>query len=185
MALQDILNAITAQTDLQITEVRTAHQKKLTEMRESSERAHAKKKQEIAQQKEQRKLQLKAKAEAHAQSLKRNALLTRKQALLDKLYGKVVKDLAALPEKDVEALLRTCLKKIGQKGTIAPSKKHEVLLKRIAPSQQFKMEKGTDAAGGFMFSSEKQEYDFTFEHLVSEYLRPETELEVSHTLFTS
>lgn len=183
MALQDILNAISAQADQQITDARATHQKALTQMREVSERSLATKKQEIAVQKEQKKIQLKAKAQAHAESAKRNAVLTKKQELLDRLYAKVTAELSTLPEAKVEELLRSCLKKISQKGTIHPSKKHAAALKKLAPSEQFKMGDATDACGGFLFISDKQEYDLTFEHLVEEMLRPETELSISHELF--
>ena len=93
--------------------------------------------------------------------------------------------MAELPEKDVETLMHVCLKKISQNGTIAPAKNHESLLKKIAPSEQFKICNTINATGGFVFSSETQEHDFTFEHIVAEYLRPQTELNVSKTLFTS
>jgi len=89
MALQDILAAISAQADQKITEARTLHQKHLTQVREVSERNLAKKKQDIALQKEQRKAQLKAKAENHAVMIKRNALLKKKQELLDQMYNQV------------------------------------------------------------------------------------------------
>jgi len=153
-------------------------------MREASERSLAKKKQEIAVQKEQKKTHLKAKAQAHAESAKRNTVLLKKQELLDRLYAKVTAELSALPENKVEELLRTCLKQISQKGIIYPSKKHAAALKKLAPSEQFTMGKESDASGGFLFVSDKQEYDFTFEHLVEEILRPETDLAISHEIFT-
>jgi vacuolar-type H+-ATPase subunit E/Vma4 len=183
MALQDILTAITAQADLQITEARSAHQKRLTEMRESSERMLSTKKQEIAQQKEQKKLQLKAKTQAHAESASRNAALTKKQELLDRLYQKVSDSLSNLPEDKVEELLRICLKQIPQKGVIHASKKHAALLKKLAPSEQFKMGDNANSSGGFLFVSDKKEYDFTFEHLIESMLRPHTELDISNELF--
>lgn len=184
MALQDILNAISEQADKQIADARSTHQKALTQMREASERSLAKKKQEIAVQKEQKKIQLKAKAHAHAESAKRNTVLIKKQELLDRLFAKVTAELSTLPENKVEELLRTCLKHIAQKGTVHSSKKHAALLKKIAPSEQFAMGKESNALGGFLFVSDKQEYDFTFEHLVEEILRPQTELAISHELFT-
>lgn len=184
MALQDILDAISAQADQQIANARSTHQKAVTQKREASERSLAKRKQEVAAQKELKKQQLKSKTEAHAEALKRNAVLTKKQELLDRLFQKVTKELSATEEGQSEELMRVCLKKITLKGTIHPSEKHAKLLKKIAPSEQFTMGKETNAKGGFLFVSETQEYDFTFEHLVSEMLRPNTELDVSRELFT-
>ncbi|PIR48327.1 hypothetical protein COU80_05145 [Candidatus Peregrinibacteria bacterium CG10_big_fil_rev_8_21_14_0_10_55_24] len=185
MALADILVAISSHADQRIAEARTVHQKHLTQLREASERAIAGKKQSIAQQKEQRKNQLKAKAENHAAMVKRNALLRKKRELLDSTYAAVTEKLSALPPNTVEPLLRACLKSIRGKGIIHPARKHADLLKRLADSAQFSMGEPIDAAGGFLFSSLKQEQDCTFEHLISEVLRPQTELEVSRSLFTA
>jgi len=181
--LKDILEAITAETDKQIAAARSEHQRGLTDLREQSERRLSTRKQEIAVSKEQRKGQFKAKAEAHAESHKRNALLSKKRELLDRVYAKVANDLSKIPDDKAEKLLRTCLKKISDKGEIFPSKKHEALLKKIAPSEQFSLKNASDATGGFLFSSKTQEYDCTFEHLVQEWLRPKTELEAAHLLF--
>ena len=184
MALQDILDAITAQADQQIADARKAHQQELTRMREQSERALATKKQETAVQKEEKKTQLRAKAEAYAQARKSSVILKKKQDLLDRAYEQALEKLTALPDEKVEPLLRWCVKQITAKGKIHPSKKHEKLLKKIAPSKQFSLEKATDAKGGFLFESTKQEQDFTFKHLVSEWLRPRTELDTSKKLFS-
>lgn len=184
MPLQDILNAIAQDADTTITQERSQHQKRLAAMREESERAIAKRKQAMGAQKEERKQQMLRKAQAHSAMLIRNAELRSKRALLDELYNKVVSRLAALTEKEAEPLLKRCLQSIiGTKGTIRPSKSHQNLLKRIAPSEQFTMGEAIDAAGGFRFIAEREERDCTYEHLVNEYLRPATEIEAAHKLF--
>ncbi|PIR54038.1 hypothetical protein COU75_02930 [Candidatus Peregrinibacteria bacterium CG10_big_fil_rev_8_21_14_0_10_42_8] len=183
MALQDILAAITADADRQIELARAAHQKELTAMREESERTIAKRKQEIAVQKQQKIAQLTAKAETHAASHKRNALLTQKKEVLDVIYALAVEELCKLPDSDAETLFRECLKKIKGKGEIHPSKKHADLLKKICPSEQFRMKDPIHAKGGFLFISDKEEQDFTFENLIENTLRPRTELTIAHTLF--
>ncbi|PIR52935.1 hypothetical protein COU76_04125 [Candidatus Peregrinibacteria bacterium CG10_big_fil_rev_8_21_14_0_10_49_10] len=185
MALQDILDAISAQADQQIADARSAHQKAITQLREASERSLAKKKQDMALHKEEKKRQLKAKTEAHAEAHRRNSILQTKQELLNRLFGKVTDALAALPDAEVEPLLAACLKTINLHGTLLPAKKHAALLRKIAPSEQFTMGEETSARGGFLFVSEKQEADFTFEHLVQEALRPQMELEVSRDLFVA
>lgn len=183
MALQDILAAITANADKRIADARSEHQRSLTQLREESERRLAKKKQELAVTKQERMKQLTAKAHTHALAQKRNMVLSKKKELLDRVYADAVTKLAGVSEKDIEPLLRACVKKISSKGTIHPSAKHADLLKKICPSEQFRMEKPTHAKGGFLFVSEKEEQDFTFENLVEHVLRPKTELDVSHTLF--
>lgn len=184
MALQDILDAIIAQADQQITSARSGHQKRISEMREAAERSQAKKKQDLAMQKEKKKAQMQLKAQAHAETSKRNTVLQKKRELLDQLYSKTLEQLAALPDDKVEPVLRTCLKSITTKGTLHPSEAHAALLKKIAPSEQFTMGKPVSTKGGFIFSSPKAEQDCTLEHLVKEWLRPQTELDVSQKLFS-
>ena len=184
MALKDILEAIVAEADKQIEDARATHQKELSQIREESERRISGKKQDIAKQKEQRRTQLTAKAQAHSQSRKRNAILKKKKELLDKVYQKAAEKLSALPDGEVEALLRACVKTIKVKGEIHPSEKHHQILKKICPSDQFKMAGEIRTSGGVKFVSEKQEEDFTFEHLIEHVLRPQTEIETSKSLFS-
>lgn len=182
MALQDILDAIIAQADEQIAQARSEHNKRMSALREESEQALTDSKQQLALQKEERKDQMRRKAHVHAQMLQRNAELAKKQELLDRLYSDTVTALTKLPGKEQESFLERCLKSIKGKGTVRPAKEHAASLKKLLPKD---MELGdpVDAAGGFIFLSEKEERDFTFEHLVSSALRPSTEVESAESLF--
>ena len=184
MAIQDILATIAAEADKKIKQFRETHQSELSSMRQESEQRTAKKKQEIAVSKEQKMGQLKGKAQSHADAHTRNALLSKKKDLLDSIYSDAVVELSKLSDKEIEPLLQACVKLIKTKGEIHPSEKHEKLLKKICSGDKFSMQKPTKAKGGFLFVSEKEERDFTFEHIVSQMLRPKTELEVSHNLFS-
>lgn len=185
MALADILKAITAQADQKIKEARSVHQKNLTKIREKGERTISTRKQEIAVQKEQRKTQLKAKAGNLAAMQIKNAQLCKKQELLNRTYAEVIENLSRLPDEELETLFRACLKGITSKGTIHPSQNHVQLIKKLAKSGQFEMGSTVKTKGGFTFTSQKREQDCTLEHLVSEVLRPKSELEISQMLFSS
>lgn len=183
MALQDILAAITGNADKRIADARSEHQRTLTQLREESERALAKKKQELAVTKQERMKQLEAKAHTHALAQKRNMVLGKKKELLDRVYEEAVSKLSKLDEKEIEELLRACIKSIKGKGEIRPSAAHEKLLKKICPSEQFKMGSTTNAKGGFLFVSDTEEQDFTFENIVGNVLRPQSELTISSMIF--
>lgn len=185
MALTDILAAISTQADEQIAKERSAHQKRVSLIREESECRIAKRRQEIALQKEERKEQLHMKAVSHSAMTRRNTELKKKQELLDSLYVLILKKLAALPEKEAATLLKYHLQTIRGSGEIRPSKAHENTLTRIAPSERFSFGKPIASVGGFLFVSEKEEHDCTFEHLVASYLRPQTEVEAAKSLFSS
>lgn len=181
MALQDILAAITAEADKRIADARKAQQNRLTDIREKSEQHIAKRKQEIAMQKQEKQDQMLMKAQAHAQITKRNAELSKKQELLDAVYGDVVDHLCSLSGAELETFLKACLEQIQGSGTIRPSATHADLLKKLAGN--FTIGEPVEAKGGFVFVSEKQERDYTFEHLVHAYLRPATEVETANSLF--
>lgn len=127
---------------------------------------------------------MKRKAELHAESNRRNAVLRKKHELLDRVFADAVEALSGLSDKETEALLGHCLKTIKNKGTIMPSKKHEALLKKIAKDDHFEFGKHIDASGGFIFESDKTDRDFTFENIVREMLRPKTELSAAISLFS-
>lgn len=183
MALQDILDAIGSEIDKQIADARSAHQKQLSQIREESEQTLARKKQEITAQKERKKEQMRHKATSHAETLRRNAVLQKKRALLDNVYAAVTEELAKLPETKSERLLQACLARITTKGEIRPATAHAALLKRLASSEQFTVGEPIEAKGGFLFVSGKQEHDFRFETIVETIVRPRTELATSRSLF--
>jgi len=116
--------------------------------------------------------------------LRRNALLGKKRELLDRTYANAAEKLSTLPHEQVEPLIRACLKSIRDEGTVHPARGHEALVKNCADASRFHIGDPIDAKGGFRFVSEAKERDCTFEHLVSEVLRPATELEISRMLFS-
>lgn len=183
MALQDILEAITAEADRKISEARAAHQKNLSDMRDSSAENVRQKRKEITEQKEQKLLQMRRKAETHAEMLKRNKVLSAKHDLLDKLFADVTKKISSLPEKEIEPLLRSLLKSIKVKGEIRPTKHHKDLLTKLAPSEQFEIGSTVEGEGGFVFVGSKEEADLRIDSLVESVLRPESELSAITSLF--
>lgn len=183
MALADLLAAIRAAADQKISEARSEHQKMMTELKEANERELSKVKTQLNKQKEERKTSLRAKTVTHATQQKNALILKKKRALLDQTYAAVLEELKSLKPDKLETILRLCLKEVSTKGTVHPASAHKDLLKKLAPSEQFKIGDTIDSVGGFRVVSAKQEYDYTFEHLVISVLKPQTELETAHTLF--
>jgi vacuolar-type H+-ATPase subunit E/Vma4 len=182
MAIQDILGAIVEDADKRIAEVQSAHKKRMKEMRDESEQITQRKRQQIIDQRDQKKRQLKEKAESHARMLHSKAILSAKQDYMNKVYSEVLASLVNLPKDKLETLLKKCLGQIKSKGTIHAAKEHEALIKKYVP-EGCDMGKAIDAKGGFRFVSEKEEHDFTFEFIVNELLRPQTEVKVAHDIF--
>lgn len=182
MALQDILDSITGDADKRIADAAADHKKRMKDMREESERSINRKRVQIAEQRDQKKRQLKEKAESHARMTRTKALLARKQEYMDKLYADVLDALAKLPKDKAETFLEKCLSSVKSKGVIVPAKAHEAALKKMLPAG-CELGKAIDSAGGFRFVSDKEERDFTFEFLVNDLLRPQTEVRIAHELF--
>lgn len=182
MALQDIITAIVSQSDREITSLREAHEQRMNAMREQHDATLRGLKGDMAEQVETRKSQLLLKMKTHAQVERRNRLSSVKQAVINAAFAETLAMLSALPDDKIEPLLRACLKRIKGNGVLHASKRHEALLKKIAPSEQFTIECDPHAIGGFRFVGKTSEADFTLEHLVHGVLRPMKELEVAHLL---
>ena len=184
MALKHILAAITQQADALIAKAHDDHEAIVKTLRDKHSQDIEQKRKDLTASKERKLQQLQAKARTHATSHKKSVLLRKKKELLDRIYEKVVLELVALSDEEVEPLLRACIAMVKDDGVIHPSAKHEKLLREICTSKQFRLEKTIEAKGGFVFVSATKEQDFTFEYLVEHVLRPKTELETSHALFT-
>ena len=184
MALKDILQAITDEADRQIAEAQTRHKTEMKEIKDSSEKTLTASLKHIHQQKEQWKLQMRQRAESHAEMVARHAVLGRKQELLDEVYAQVSDGLASLPKPELEKFLSLCMGKIRDKGTFHPAAAHADLVKKLAPAG-CAVGETIPSKGGFRFVGEKQDVDLTFEFLVAEILRPATEIEVASELFAA
>lgn len=184
MALQDILDAITAEADQRIADARTAHQKRLSHLREESDRRILKKKQDINAQREEKKRQIRMKGEAAVTVRRRNMFLARKRSLLDAVYAHAEEALVALPEKQLRPLLERCLDLIEEVGTIRPAKVHASLLDTLLHNRlHLTVGAPLDVSGGFLFVSDRAERDCTFATIVREQLRPRTETMAVTQLF--
>lgn len=183
MALDDILSAITQETDRRIAGAKTSSQERLVSMRQQGEQRLATKKQEINLQRQEKEKMMRAKADTHMSLARRNAILRKKQELLERCYNDVEKKLTALKPADLKKLLTACLSSIDGNGEIRPAAVHAKLLEEIVDAKRFKIGKPVDTSGGFIFVSDKSESDFTFKSLVHNRLRPETEVHVASTLF--
>lgn len=185
MALDDILQAITLQADQRLSAARTAHERRLAEMRELSDKEIERRTAEIDGQKTEKLNRMRQKIETASVLQARNAQLETKQSLVDDTYRSVIAAVVALPDERLEALFTACLKSIPSTGEILPAKKHAALLKRLATDVRFTVGEPIDAAGGFRFVSDDREVDCTIEALVDNVLRPATELDTAASLFRS
>jgi vacuolar-type H+-ATPase subunit E/Vma4 len=182
MALQHILDAIVNDANNRIQQINANSKKHLKDAQEASEKRLTDSRKRIAESVDQKKRQLKEKTLSYALMHKRKVLLENKQQHMDDLYNTVLQKLTELPKDHMEKLLKACLGTLPSSGIIRPSAAHEAMLKKLLP-KDYEMGEAIAARGGFIFSNDTQEYNFTFEHIVHNILRPATEVHIAHEIF--
>lgn len=182
MALDDILQAITDHASRELAEARTAHARRIVEMRETSERETARQERDIREQNEEEMALRRRKAATLASTLVRNAGLQAKRSALNDAYASVAEALAKLPDARLEPLLKACIDSLPERGEIRPSPAHAALCTTLAHAGHA-IGKPIEADGGFLFTSPHKDVDCTLRSLVERVLRPLTELETSAALF--
>ena len=181
MALSHILAAITAEADTQIAALASQHGTRMAEASAAHERALSELCATIQRHKNERMQQLRKRARDHMDMMRRHAILARKQEILDGFYASLVDAFASLPAEETERLLRSWIERLPAGGTILPSKAHEELLRTMVNGRT--MGAPISAKGGFRFESDREDRDYTYESLVTNVVRPDTEIDVARQLF--
>jgi vacuolar-type H+-ATPase subunit E/Vma4 len=184
MSLKHLLEAITAETDRKVQEIRNTLKNDLEKMRQESSQQLSKKKHDIVDAHEKELQTKKRTLEAKKLSLTKSAVLSKKKEIQDRFYEKLLTRMSALPESDIEEIMKQCLTDLPKEGTIHPASPHVSLITRLVSTTSLTIGESIASKGGFLFTAERQEKDCTFEHLVSDVIRPKTELLVSQKLFT-
>ena len=162
MALSDIIQAIKTQADKEIAVLQEQATRAKDSIKRKTDEEIAAYEQELSKKTEDRKVAMKKKAETMVEMERKKTLLAEKRKALDSVYKKVLEEVKKMPAEKLKKLEDTLKKHVaGRKGEVKPVKE-----------------------GGFLFVSEKSEEDYTFEHLVNEVLRPQTEIDVSTKLFS-
>lgn len=182
MALTDIRQAITSEADATLKTLVANHAAAVQSLKDAHKQSLQAIRQSVAQQKTQKLHQLRSRAEGHANMLTRHAVLQRKQEILNDLYASVAASLAQLPEAELEKMLRHWISTLPEGGTILPAKPHAGLIKKLAGKHE--IGEPISASGGFRYVGTREDRDCTFEFIIQEVLRPETEISIANQLFS-
>lgn len=182
MALTHIRQAITSEADVTIKGLAADHAATVQSLNDAHKQAMQTLRTSLLQQKTQKLHQLRSRAEGHAGMLTRHAVLQRKQEILNDLYTSVADSLAKQPEAQLEKMLRSWIDTLPEGGTILPAKAHAAVLKKLCGSK-YELGEPVHARGGFRYVGKKEDRDCTFEFIVQEVLRPETEIAIATQLF--
>lgn len=185
MALHDLINSIVLEADQQIAAAKEAHSAHLKDMA-SDHNAKLEKVRKTTQDRlNQKKRSLREKAESLGRISAGKQLLLEKNAAVDALYDRVLADLSSLPKAELREFLAACLKQVGDEGgTLHPAPVHADILRELAKDMTIGAPL-KHASGGFTVASAKREWNFTFEFLVRDMLRPATEIDAASQLLTA
>lgn len=186
MALQDILIAIDDDMNGKLEELRKQHQQQMIMLKRESEARTDEYELSVQKQKEEKMKQMRAKARSASQQRRRNMVTRKKRELIDEAYDMVLAQLAKAPQDTAAHFLKRAIERIGDEpGIIHPAKTHAAECERLTADKAYlSVGSPVAATGGFRFVSEKTEMDFTYESLVRNALRPQTELDAASAMFS-
>ncbi|MFH1426732.1 MAG: V-type ATP synthase subunit E [Candidatus Kerfeldbacteria bacterium] len=188
MALSNILQTIEEDTQKQIEELKKEGEQRKTELRKELNAETEKKKKELLAKFDQRASKKIAQASWEFSSRTQTAVLKKKQAVLDSVFDKALKNLADLPEKqyvDVVASMFKSLPKMEKGAEVLSAKGKESATKNSAEKAgvSITFSKDTlDSTGGFIVKGKEVNIDMTFEALLRAY-RSDHETDIASKLF--
>lgn len=186
MALHDLLQSIVHEADQQIAAAKEAHAARLQSMTTEHTAALERFRKTTNDRLQQKKRSLREKAESLGRISAGKMLLEHKNAALDALYETVLKELLALPKDELKAFFTRCLGQMEDaEGTLHAAPEHEAVLRTLAGPSLKVGEPLKGTKGGFTVSTAKREWNFTFEFLVRQALRPATDIAIASRLFAA
>lgn len=190
MALQDILQKITSDTNKKAAFMKQVVDDEIKKIEEEAKDKAELRKEEIE---EKIKVQAnsiieKSKTLAHMES--RSKLLFQKRELIDLSYEELINELVALNDTEYVKIISSMLKSLSntvKKGSlIVPENRKKLmgeLLKKLELDYHIK-DSSSNMKGGFILHKGKIEYNYTFDYIIQKSIRVNTELEVAKILFS-
>ena len=186
MALHDLLQSIVHEADQQIAAAKEAHAARLQSMTTEHTAALDRFRKSTNDRLQQKKRSLREKAESLGRISAGKMLLEHKNDALDALYETVLKELSALPKDALKEFFAACLAQVKDaEGTLRAAPEHETMLQALVGTTVTIGEPLKATKGGFVLSTAKREWNFTFEFLVRQMLRPATDIAIASRLFSA
>lgn len=184
MHLKHLLQSIVQEADQRIADENKSHADRMDGLKAAHEKKLESIRKNAQDRLNERKRSLREKAESFGRITSSKLLLKTKNAEIDAVYDAVLTELKSLSGEDLKKFFKACLAQMGDEtGTIRAAPQHESVAKEVAGSA-FKMGDALPkSSGGFMVSTPKREWNFTFDFLVHQALRPATEISTAAELF--
>lgn len=182
MSFKHLLQSIVTEADHKIADAKKAHVDRMHAFEAAHEKALDGIKKNAQDRLNERKKSLKEKAESLGRISASKLLLKTKNAEIEAVYDAVLDGLKNADKAELESFFKKALEFAGE-GTIRAAKEHEAILKKLA-GKNFEMgETLPKSEGGFTVATPTKEWNFTFDFLVQQSLRPSTEVDAAAALF--
>jgi len=188
MALSDILNKITEETDKKLKKLEQEFNEKKDRLKKQNEESQKKLDESLHKKIEESSAKIIEKAENLAEMESKNLLLKAKREILEESLGRAIEALAQ-SEKYTE-IITEMLKKSDIEGdniVVVPAKGKESETKdaiKNSGKPYFLSEKSTDIKGGIIIKTSNIEIDNSFETIIKEELRETLEMSINKILFS-
>lgn len=187
MSVKDLIQQIEKEADSEISAINEELEKAVYKIQKEYDEKRKHKTEELARRTDDNIAKIKQRADTFANMEIKNHLLTRKRALLQEVFDKIVANLATSEDyvKILTALLKH-LKKEFKEGTLVPAKGKEDATKKALheAGADFKLAShAADFSGGFIFKAGTVEMNFSFESILEKDLWSDLEIKLSKLLF--
>lgn len=184
MSVKHLLQSIAQDADRRVAEAKKSHAERMRALEADHERKLDAIRKDAQDRLNERKRSLREKAESLGRIAANKLLLEAKNKEIDAVYASVSDALKGMDKPEIESFFRKALETAGSEGgVIRAAKEHEAIVKKVA-GKEFEMgEHLPNASGGFILSTDTQEWNFTFDFLVTQSLRPATEIDAASALF--
>lgn len=187
MALQDILDKISQQTEEKLKQLATQFENEKKRLAEENDRKKGKISEDMEKKVEDNQRKIMEKAETLAERETKNQILTAKHKVLEEALEEAANKLSKA--ENYEEILAGMMQKIQiqDDAVIIPARgKEEATKKALQKSgKSFSIsEKSANIKGGFILQTDTLEIDNSFETIIKNQLRSELEIKLHKLLFT-
>ena len=189
MALQDILEQITSETEQKLDGIQAKHEDALKKLENEFAVLTKKTDQSMEEKVKANSVKIMNKMTTHARMEAKNKLLREKRGIMDEVFETALDSLISAGNyKDNLVHLLKNSKIEGENISVIPAKGKEDVTKSALQTsgKSYQMaNKTADIRGGFILESDKIEIDNSFGSILNNQLRGNLELEVAKTLFSA
>ena len=189
MAINDILNKIKDEANKKAAFAKQITNDEIKKIKAEAEKGAKAKMYEIDNKVKNKCASMAEQAKVLANMESRSVLLKEKRVVISESYKAAIDELNALDDKVYTDLLTSMFKSASQSMpegelVIPASKKHQTESAMRNAGVHYEIAKETnDFKGGFVVKSKKVEINLSFPYLMSNIVRPHTEIEVADILF--